>query len=48
MNCLKCGKSIPVYAEKCPYCGRRTKKGWEKEGEKVLKPVTDVLKKIKR
>jgi len=47
MECRRCGKSIPEYAFKCPYCGRRTQKGWEEEGKKVLKPVTDLIKKIK-
>jgi hypothetical protein len=48
MQCRKCGKSIPEFAAKCPYCGRRTAYGWQKEGEKALKPVNELLKKIKR
>ena len=48
MICGKCGKSIPELANKCPYCGRKTKKGWENDGREILKPVTDILQKIKR
>ena len=48
MQCTKCGKSIPDRAFKCPYCGKRTKKGWHREGEKLLSPLTDTIKKITR
>ncbi|MBQ9328322.1 MAG: hypothetical protein IJ225_07275 [Solobacterium sp.] len=47
MQCKRCGKSIPELSFKCPYCGKRTQKGWEQEGKKALKPITDIVKKIK-
>ena len=48
MICKKCGRSIPERAEKCPYCGKRTPRGWEKKKEQVLAPVTSLFKKKKR
>ncbi|MBQ1467087.1 MAG: zinc-ribbon domain-containing protein [Solobacterium sp.] len=45
MICRKCGKSIPDSANKCPYCYTRTANGWKNEGKKLIKPVTDLLKK---
>jgi Mrp family chromosome partitioning ATPase len=30
----------------CPYCGKRTKKGWQREGEKIISPLTKAIKKI--
>lgn len=47
MICKRCGKSIPELTFKCPYCGRTTAKGWEQKGKKILKPVTDIIKKVK-
>ncbi len=48
MICRRCGKSIPELSFKCPFCGKRTQKGWEQEGKKILKPVTDIFKKLKK
>ncbi|MCR4950021.1 MAG: zinc-ribbon domain-containing protein [Solobacterium sp.] len=48
MICRKCGRSIPERAEKCPYCGTRTKKGWSKEGEKLISPITSIFKKKRK
>ncbi len=46
MICQRCGKSIPELSFKCPYCGKRTQKGWEQEGKKILKPVTNASKEL--
>ena len=46
MKCPRCGKSIPDSAFQCPYCNKRTKKGWQHEGEKLVAPLTKAIKKI--
>lgn len=48
MKCPRCGKSIPDRAFQCPYCNKRTKKGWQHEGEKIVAPLTNMIKKITR
>ncbi len=48
MKCKKCGKQIPDRAFQCPYCGKKTEKGWEKDIDKVIgTPIKNVLKKLK-
>ena len=43
MKCPRCGKSIPDRAFQCPYCNKRTKKGWQHEGEKIVAPSQSLL-----
>jgi len=39
-------KEYPDRAFQCPSCNKRTKKGWQHEGEKLVAPLTKAIKKI--
>ncbi|MBR3357396.1 MAG: hypothetical protein IKG46_06145 [Solobacterium sp.] len=48
MQCTRCKKSIPERALRCPYCGKKTAEGWRDDGRKLVSPITNVIKKIKK
>lgn len=48
MICKRCGRKIPESALKCPYCEKKTSAGWKHEGEKLISPVTKLIKKVKK
>ena len=43
MQCKRCGKSIPDRALRCPYCNKKTVKGWQNDGEKLIEPRKKVF-----
>ena len=48
MQCTRCKKPIPERALRCPYCGKKTAEGWRDDGRKLVSPITNVIKKIKK